>query len=96
VDLNGQQMPDPHARFEVALQDRSPTSPRDNFGPVTVPTGKLFVMGDNRDHSYDSRFWGFVDEAEVESRVLYIYWSWDADSSAAMPVRLQRIGMRVQ
>jgi signal peptidase I len=95
VYLNGEQMPDAHARFEVAPHDRSPVSPRDNFGPVTVPAGRLFVLGDNRDRSYDSRFWGFVDETEVEGRVLYIYWSWDADSSAAMPVRWQRIGMRV-
>ncbi len=95
VYLNGQQMPDPHARFGVAPQDRSPASPRDNFGPVTVPAGKIFVMGDNRDRSYDSRFWGFVDETEVEGRVLYIYWSRDADSSRVRPVRWPRIGMRL-
>ena len=46
VYLNGQQMPDPHARFEVAPKDRSPASPRDNFGPVTVPSAKIFVLGD--------------------------------------------------
>ncbi len=50
---------------------------RDNFGPVTVPEGKLFVMGDNRDESNDSRFWGFVDVSAVRGKAFLIYWSWD-------------------
>ncbi|PIE58097.1 MAG: signal peptidase I [Desulfobulbus propionicus] len=51
--------------------------PRDNYGPVTVPPGKLFVMGDNRDNSYDGRFWGFVDLQAVRGKAFLIYWSWD-------------------
>jgi signal peptidase I len=90
--LNGQQMLDPHARLDVAIQDRASTSPRDNFGPVALPAGKLFVLGDNRDHSYDSRFWGFVDETDVEGRVRYVYWSLNADHD----VRWERIGKSVQ
>lgn len=49
--------------------------PRDNFGPVTVPDHSLFVMGDNRDHSYDSRFWGFVDLDAVKGKAFVVYFS---------------------
>ncbi len=47
---------------------------RDNFGPVTVPTGHYFAMGDNRDHSCDSRFWGPVPEQNIKGRAWFIYW----------------------
>ncbi|MFO7718013.1 MAG: signal peptidase I [Thermodesulfobacteriota bacterium] len=61
----------------VQHTDSSIVPRRDNFGPVTVPEGKYFVMGDNRDESYDSRFWGFVDQETIKGQAWIIYWSWE-------------------
>lgn len=92
VELDGRPMPDPHGHYDLPTQDRLRLSPRDNFGPVTVPPGKLFMMGDNRDHSYDGRFWGFVDFNAVEGRAMIIYWSWNSDSNTLFPIRWSRFG----
>ena len=64
-------------------------SPRDYFGPVTVPRDHLFMMGDNRDNSQDSRFWGFVKLDKVKGKAIIIYWSWNKEKFG---VRWGRIG----
>jgi signal peptidase I len=101
---NGVRIEDTHAYLSRNETARSPFSAADNFpprdpqhperdpGPVVVPAGKLFMMGDNRDDSYDSRFWGFADQNDVEGRASIIYFSWDRDGAGALPLRWNRTG----
>lgn len=71
-------------------------NPRDNFGPVTVPEGAYFVMGDNRDQSLDSRFWGFVREEKIRGKAFRIYWSWSGQGKWTEWVRWERFGKAIQ
>jgi len=68
-------------------------NPRDNFGPVTVPAGSYFMMGDNRDRSYDSRFWGCVEQSKIKGTVKNIYLSLDYNNNS---VRWDRVGKKVR
>jgi signal peptidase I len=54
---------------------------RDNFGPYTVPAEDYFVLGDNRDDSRDSRFWGSVPRKNIQGKAVFIYWSWEPDAN---------------
>lgn len=89
IILNGVPYKDSHGVYVDNLVIPGAVQPRDNFGPVTVPEGSLFVMGDNRDESYDSRFWGFVNMKDVLGKALIIYWSWDQEDHG---IRWRRIG----
>ena len=68
--INGRPTEDPHASYSMSGSMRM-------FGPVTVPVDHLFVMGDNRDESSDSRVWGFVPRPYLKGKAFLIYWSWD-------------------
>lgn len=67
--------------------------PRDFTGPVKVPEGQYFVMGDNRDRSFDSRFWGFVDASKIKGLAFIKYWSWDREEKWP---RWNRIGRTIE
>lgn len=92
--VNGTPVKNPYVTHKEAYATIPATqSPRDNFGPEVVPEGTYFTMGDNRDNTNDSRFWGVAPKDKIKGTVKSIYWSWDGETHA---VRWNRIGMKVQ
>jgi signal peptidase I len=73
---------------------------RDNWGPIAVPPDRYFVLGDNRDESLDSRYWGFISRPQIKGRAVGLYFSYDNRSNGGMPVfgrvRWDRIGERLK
>jgi signal peptidase I len=89
VYVNGNPYDNPHEVHKEKELFPKEQNPRDNFGPVRVPENSYFVMGDNRDRSYDSRFWGFVKNAKIKGLAFIKYWSWDSEH---FRVRWRNIG----
>ncbi|WP_310599941.1 signal peptidase I [Desulfobulbus sp.] len=91
VLINGKPFDDLHGVFKDPTIHPAALDPRDNFGPVTVPANKIFTMGDNRDNSFDGRFWGFVDLKAIRGKAWIIYWSWDVQAPLFSLERLRSI-----
>ena len=78
VLINGQPLTEAYAHYLFPPAEEGQTGDiRRKYGPVTVPESHFFMMGDNRDDSQDSRFWGFLPQSYVKGRALFIYWSFD-------------------
>jgi signal peptidase I len=75
VYVDGVRLDEPYVKHESTAEEPAGYTPRDNHAPPTVPPNELFMMGDNRDNSNDSRFWGTVPMDLVKGRALFIYFS---------------------
>ena len=87
VYINGREIDDPHAHFDG--DGLGGLQARDDYGPKRVPEDHIFVMGDNRDRSLDSRYWGYVPLKDIKGKAFLIYWSWDGNDRW---VRWERLG----
>jgi len=91
VILNGRTLVEPFTKHIDPSIHPPGYDTRDNMPARTIPAGEMFMMGDNRDNSKDSRFWGTVQMDQVKGRAMFLYWSWDSDRHWPRWDRLFRI-----
>jgi signal peptidase I len=82
--INGTAIEEPYAHYlprpaNTELHEITPEDVREHYGPETVPADQFFVMGDNRDNSQDSRYWGFLPRDYIKGRALMVYWSYESE-----------------
>jgi signal peptidase I len=93
VYINGARIDEPYAQFIASASSIPNDSVLVSYGPVTVPSGQYFMMGDNRDNSQDSRFWGFLPATYIKGDALFIYFS-TGDGTGG--IQWGRLGRRVR
>jgi signal peptidase I len=85
IYINGKPLDEPYVHFleeprrNSEFSEVTSSDVRENYGPVTVPPNQYFMMGDNRDNSADSRYWGFMPRDYVKGKALLIYWSYESE-----------------
>jgi signal peptidase I len=85
IFINGKPLDEPYVHFlepprgSSELSEITSSDVRENYGPVSVPPNQYFMMGDNRDNSADSRYWGFMPRDYVKGKALLIYWSYESE-----------------
>ena len=94
IHINGVPLDEPYAHYlprgAGGVSETTSDDVRENYGPAVVPAGAVFAMGDNRDNSQDSRYWGFLPVQNIKGRALMIYWSFDGESGSLNPVTQTR------
>jgi signal peptidase I len=98
IYINDQPIDEPyvHLTQPASADGASRGDLREAYGPVTVPAGQYFMMGDNRDNSQDSRYWGFLPASYVKGKALFIYFSLEEDASFFSGIRWKRMLGRVR
>ena len=102
VFINGELIDEPYAYFEPKeqisrrAQGLTNAAPVSRFGPIVIPEGKLFVMGDNRYNSADSRYWGFVELETVKNKAWFIYWSKNPVMDTFEGINFDRIFKKIE
>jgi signal peptidase I len=92
VFINGQALDEPYVHFLTAVSAVSEVTSKEvleHYGPVKVPADQYFMMGDNRDNSQDSRYWGYLPRSYVKGKALMIYWSYEGEGIGSIFTRVR-------